>query len=111
MIHTDALSAAAAGAIDAAAYTVGSHIFFATGRFRPGSRDGDRLLAHELTHVVQQSAAGPSASPARLVQRDAPTPKLGTTSARASGHRTTATTKGSGWQLPPGKNFQWQRLA
>ena len=37
------------------AYTVGSHVVFGTGRYAPGTPDGQRLLAHELTHVVQQS--------------------------------------------------------
>jgi Domain of unknown function (DUF4157) len=55
-IHTDSASAAAARAVDATAFTVGSDIFFGAGRFRPGTPDGDRLLAHELTHVVQHGA-------------------------------------------------------
>lgn len=45
-----------ARSINARAFTVGSDIFFGEGHYRPGTRDGDRLLAHELTHVVQQSA-------------------------------------------------------
>jgi hypothetical protein len=40
----------------AKAFTVGSDIFFAQGQYRPGSQHGDRLLAHELTHVMQQSS-------------------------------------------------------
>ena len=45
-----------AGSLNAKAFTVGSDIFFGRGHYRPGTRDGDRLLAHELTHVVQQSS-------------------------------------------------------
>ncbi|HWB85235.1 MAG TPA: DUF4157 domain-containing protein [Bryobacteraceae bacterium] len=43
--------------LHAYAFTSGSDIFFAAGQFRPGTADGDRLLAHELTHVVQQTGA------------------------------------------------------
>jgi hypothetical protein len=56
-VHHDAAAAADASARDAAAYTVGEDIHFAARRFRPGTPAGDRLLAHELAHVVQQSAA------------------------------------------------------
>ncbi len=44
-----------AKSLNAKAFTVGSDIYFGAGRYRPGSSDGDRLLAHELTHVAQQS--------------------------------------------------------
>ena len=43
-------------AVGARAFTVGSDIYFAAGAFRPGRRDGLWLLAHEVAHVVQQSA-------------------------------------------------------
>ncbi|MDR3415535.1 MAG: DUF4157 domain-containing protein [Nevskia sp.] len=58
-VHTDDRAAAAAGSLNAAAYTVGDRIVFGRDRYAPGSRDGLHLLAHELSHVVQQSA-GPS---------------------------------------------------
>ena len=41
--------------IQAQAFTYGSDIYFAPGRYDPGSSTGQELLAHELTHVVQQS--------------------------------------------------------
>jgi hypothetical protein len=53
-IHDDARAAQTAEGIDAAAFTVGGDIAFAGGRFDPNSAAGRRLLAHELTHVVQQ---------------------------------------------------------
>ncbi len=53
-IHVDSRAGIAARAIDAAAYTVGNDIVFGAGRFDPGTREGMRLLAHELTHVVQR---------------------------------------------------------
>jgi hypothetical protein len=54
-VHTDARAAASARAIDALAYTVGQNIVFGAGQYAPESRAGKQLLAHELTHVVQQS--------------------------------------------------------
>jgi hypothetical protein len=57
-IHADARAAASARAVGAAAYTVGPDIAFAEGQYQPATPRGQRLLAHELTHVVQQ-ARGP----------------------------------------------------
>src|SRR5947209_1772202 len=54
-IHTDSEAAEAAQAVGAKAYTRGEDIVFNEDRYAPGSREGDRLLAHELTHVVQQA--------------------------------------------------------
>jgi hypothetical protein len=54
-VHTDERAAESAAAINALAYTFGEQIVFAKGQFQPHSARGERLLAHELTHVVQQS--------------------------------------------------------
>jgi hypothetical protein len=54
-IHHDTASAQSANGIQALAYTAGSHIVFNEGQYAPGTTKGDRLLAHELTHTVQQS--------------------------------------------------------
>jgi len=56
-IHTGSLAEQSAHDVDAHAYTVGQSIVFDTGRYSPGTSEGRRLLAHELTHVVQQSGA------------------------------------------------------
>jgi hypothetical protein len=56
-IHASSRAARAAADIHAQAFTIGSDIHFAAGHFAPGTASGDRLLAHELTHVVQQSGA------------------------------------------------------
>jgi Domain of unknown function (DUF4157)/Novel toxin 16 len=53
-IHADAKAAESARAVAAHAYTVGSDIVFGASRYAPGTESGRRLLAHELTHVVQQ---------------------------------------------------------
>jgi hypothetical protein len=69
-VHHDPESAGSALALDAEAYTTGRHIVFAPGRYDPSSTRGRRLIAHELAHVVQQSAS--SASPrgaAPLIRR------------------------------------------
>ena len=55
-VHTDAKAAESARAVNALAYTVGPDVVFDAGQYRPTSRAGQRLLAHELCHVVQQSA-------------------------------------------------------
>jgi hypothetical protein len=57
-VHTDAGSAESAGGMRAHAYTAGRDIVFGPGRYRPETLEGRKLLAHELTHVAQQSQGG-----------------------------------------------------
>jgi len=52
-IHTDSTSAAQSQALNAHAFTIENHMWFGSGEYAPGTPQGDRLLAHELTHVVQ----------------------------------------------------------
>ena len=59
-VHTGSRAAESAKAVQSDAFTSGQDIVFAECRFNPGTEEGQRLLAHELTHVVQQSA-GPAA--------------------------------------------------
>jgi peptidoglycan hydrolase-like protein with peptidoglycan-binding domain len=54
-VHTDAKAAESARAVNARAYTVGEKVVFGAGQFMPTAYIGQRLLAHELTHVMQQS--------------------------------------------------------
>ncbi len=54
-IHRGPQAAAAARAVGARAFTVGSHLVFGEGEFQPRSSAGQRLLAHELAHVLQQT--------------------------------------------------------
>ena len=54
-VHTGMPAERSAQTMGAAAYTVGNDIVFASGRLVPESQEGRRLIAHELTHVVQQS--------------------------------------------------------
>ena len=57
-VHTDEKAAESAHAVNASAYTVGSHIAFATAQYAPNSPSGRKLLAHELVHVAQQRHDG-----------------------------------------------------
>jgi hypothetical protein len=57
-VHTDSAAAESARSVNALAYTVGSNVVFGAGRYSPSTRTGRQLLAHELTHVVQQGKAG-----------------------------------------------------
>jgi peptidoglycan hydrolase-like protein with peptidoglycan-binding domain len=57
-IHTDTDAEQSAKAVNAKAYTVDNHIVFNKGQYNPASGDGKKLLAHELTHVVQQKGSG-----------------------------------------------------
>jgi len=57
-VHTDVNASKSAEAVDALAYTVGSDVVFGESEYRPETASGKRLLAHELTHVIQQSATG-----------------------------------------------------
>ncbi|MEK6371722.1 MAG: DUF4157 domain-containing protein [Acidobacteriota bacterium] len=62
-IHSDAAAQASAWDLTANAYTAGQHVVFGAGRFAPATHEGRRLLAHELTHVAQQT-------PPNVVHRD-----------------------------------------
>jgi len=53
-VHTDGRAAESAGEVGARAYTLGEHIVFGPGGFSPGPTSSQRLVAHELAHVVQQ---------------------------------------------------------
>lgn len=56
-VHTDARAAESAGAVNAHAYTVGEDVVFAPGQYQPSTERGNALIAHELSHVLQQEGA------------------------------------------------------
>lgn len=74
-IHTGDYAGQLSTALHAQAFTVGNDIYFNSGKYAPGKAEGKRLLAHELTHVVQQSRS--TATP--NVQRDPITGTQGST--------------------------------
>lgn len=55
-VHADESAAALSRELGAAAFTVGADVFFANGRYAPETREGQRLLAHELVHTAQQGS-------------------------------------------------------
>ena len=57
-VHDGHDAARLAAGLNARAFTTGQHVFFGAGEYRPGTRAGDRLLAHELTHTIQQRERG-----------------------------------------------------
>ena len=63
-VHTDSRAHQSATAVNAHAYTVGSNIVFQRDRYDPGSTDGRTMLAHELTHVIQQRSGPVEGTPA-----------------------------------------------
>ncbi|WP_038967618.1 DUF4157 domain-containing protein [Bradyrhizobium diazoefficiens] len=64
-IHTNEKAANLSGRLNARAFTVGNHVFFGRGQFQPDRRDGRELIAHELTHTIQQGGVAQ-----RSIQRD-----------------------------------------
>jgi len=75
-VHTDATADVLNRSVSARAFATGSDVYFAQGEYNPGSASGDKLLAHELAHVVQQrgtSASGPLSvsQPGDAMEREA----------------------------------------
>ncbi len=68
-IHTDGKAGQLARAINAHAFTIGQDVVFGAGKYRPSVSGGRHLLAHELTHVVQQGAIK-SGAPSEIPNRD-----------------------------------------
>jgi hypothetical protein len=63
-VHTDTSAHESAKSVNAQAYTVGSDIVFQSGSYQPDSPAGQHMLAHELTHVVQQRSGPVDGTPA-----------------------------------------------
>ncbi len=64
-VHTDTEAAQISRDISAQAFTHGTDVYFDSGKYNPGSDSGKHLLAHELTHVVQQGGAPTSKAQAK----------------------------------------------
>jgi hypothetical protein len=69
-VHTGAAAEQSARDVNAHAYTMGQNIVFGSGRFAPGTHQGRWLIAHELTHVVQQKGSPSREIIRRLSPRD-----------------------------------------
>ena len=68
-VHTDSQSDQLNKSIQAKAFTTGQDVFFRQGAYEPSSRGGQELIAHELTHVVQQNGGAVQRSPENVIQR------------------------------------------
>ncbi|WP_424103640.1 DUF4157 domain-containing protein [Moorena producens] len=79
-VHTDAQSDQLNQSIQAKAFTTGQDVFFRQGEYQPGNRGGQELIAHELTHVVQQNGGAVKRSPLSL-QKQYPTTETPSASA------------------------------
>ena len=84
-MHTGPAAQASAGAQGALAYTCGPHVIFGSGQYRPETLAGRWLIAHELTHVIQQQGRRPVAEPRRRWSARLPTPGYGWRWVAASG--------------------------
>ncbi|HSE38995.1 MAG TPA: DUF4157 domain-containing protein, partial [Blastocatellia bacterium] len=75
--HTGPEAEEAARAVNARAFTIGRDVFFGAGEYSPETSEGQRLLAHELTHVVQQTSSSShrTSTIQRQVASTAPTPR------------------------------------
>jgi hypothetical protein len=71
-VHTDSRAAESARAVNARAYTVAHNMVFAADQYAPETKEGRRLLAHELTHVIQQSAVGTDLEHSSMISRIMP---------------------------------------
>ncbi|MFC6671245.1 DUF4157 domain-containing protein [Marinobacterium aestuariivivens] len=91
-IHDSPSAHRLASDLGARAFTTGSDVFFNAGEYQPDTRAGQQLLAHELTHVVQQRRGGGAVQP-KLIQRDTtapqPTPETPAAPAAVAGDKTT----------------------
>jgi hypothetical protein len=65
-VHVDERASESARAVNALAYTVGQHIVFGAGHYAPYSRGGQKLIAHELTHTIQQQNSSSVSWPLRI---------------------------------------------
>ncbi len=92
VVHTGAAAEHSARQVGALAYTVGHHIVFGAGRYAPKSTAGQRLLAHELAHVVQQSGGGVALQ--REVEKRICVPGLAADDLACAGVRAAATAPG-----------------
>src|SRR5215467_6633514 len=73
-VHADSHAADSARAVNARAYTLGNDVAFGHAQYAPGTQSGKELLAHELTHVIQQGSRKTASVPQALPVGDAAGP-------------------------------------
>lgn len=94
-IHEGTQADKAAKSIRAKAFTLGNHVVFAAGQYQPETLAGKKLLAHELTHVMQQQGA------ARLSRKPTDTTPLTDTAPEQEETLGSVSTTGVGYSVPP----------
>jgi Domain of unknown function (DUF4157) len=99
-VHTDSRAAESAQAVNALAYTVGHDLVFADGQYTPSSFAGRHLLAHELTHVTQQTKAAGGGDGALQRQPDRASTTQDTTTGIVEPEETTTNVPGSQQEEP-----------
>ncbi len=85
-VHAGGQAAESARAVNALAYTVGNDVVFETGRYAPQTAQGQRLLAHELAHVVQQGGRTSGVQPFGVAPDDHPAEREAEAAADAVAH-------------------------
>jgi len=104
-VHTGSQADRAARSVNARAFTLGSDVVFRSGEYSPNTRSGKRLLAHELTHVVQQGGG-----------RDVPSQESPVTAEtergvqRIGGERLQRWKFGDPWKLNPVPDNDWKEV-
>ncbi|HEX3043668.1 MAG TPA: DUF4157 domain-containing protein [Bacillota bacterium] len=105
-VHTDSKANETAEAINARAYTNGNDIVFAKGEYQPGTNEGKKLIAHELTHVIQQRESG--SLNVKPIQRQANEKEYTITSSQGNVIKVgTAVTYDFSENIPEGADFTW----
>ncbi len=108
-VHTDSQSDQLNKSIQAKAFTTGQDVFFRQGEYNPGSKDGQELIAHELTHTIQQGAAPALQTKLQSSPSLAVSPAAGLTNVpkvQLAGGGTGGPRGGSGTVQAPGKHAQ-----
>jgi hypothetical protein len=101
-VHTDSKAAESAKAVNAQAYTVGTDVVFQSGKYAPETHEGKHMLAHELTHVVQQRSGSVSGTPAPGgINISDPSDGFEQQAERTATHVMTAETPASSSSSPP----------
>lgn len=75
-VHADSHVAGLARSLNAKAFTTGENIIFGSGQYSPDSAHGKKLMAHELTHVLQQTSSNSLKTPGLSLQHRNPPPRL-----------------------------------
>ncbi len=101
-VHTDSDAAQSAHALSADAYTAGQDIYFASGKYAPDSQEGQHLIAHELTHTVQQQDG---ATPIAASRAGGVLVGTATDPLEAEAEHTADTVVGTGSKAPQGSNI------